>query len=151
MFGLMMVFLFGMLFVGCTTAEKEKAANAIDKTINIVEIAADVASASGVPFAGAIGAAVPFVGTTILALLGMGKQKRKVSALYKSTACIGEKTTYMANGLKDGTVSISDIINQLPSLVKDISIIVHKAEGVKDAIEKDVNKMQDKGHIKKLT
>jgi hypothetical protein len=139
-----------MIAIGCTQAEKEATAKTVETVTDVIDAGTKVASAAGVPFAGAVGAAVPFVATTILAFLKMGSQKRKKEALYQSTADLHAKANEIANGLKAKTLSIDAVIQMLPGMVKDVSEISHDASGVYDTIKKDLADMHNKGKGKKL-
>ena len=143
--------LLSVVLIGCTTAEKQKVADITEKAMKTVEVGADIAAASGVPFAGAIAAATPFIGTTLLAFLGLGSQKRKKEALYQSTAAIHKEASYIVQRIKDGTMEINDLITILPTMVKDVSTVSHTSYGVYKEIKKDVNKFQAKGSVKKLS
>lgn len=136
--------------IGCSPAEKDKTEDIVEKTTKVVEVVTDIAAAAGVPFAVPVGSAVAFLGTTILALLKRGSEKKKKEALYQSTADISTAIESVVSGIKDKTISIEDIGNILPGLVKNVSTNAHSAYGVYKDIEKDLNKLQAKGKIKKL-
>jgi len=150
--GLFMALVFaGIMCVGCTPAEKDKAGGIIEKVVSTTEVISKAAAIAGVPFAGTAGVAVAFLGTTVLAFLGRGSQKRKKEALYQSTADLHTEANRLAVGLKDKSISVEQVIKMLPGMVKDVTAITHTAYNQYKAIEKDINKYQKKGMIKKLT
>ncbi len=148
------VFLYLLLafaIIGCTAAEKDTAADTIETTTKIVETVADVAGAAGVPFAEPLGLLVTFLGTAALGLLGRGSQKRKKEALYQSTADIGTAIDKIVGGIKNKDLSLEEVGNLLPGLVKNVSATTHTAYNVYKEIEVDINKYQKKGKIQKLS
>lgn len=137
--------------IGCTPAEKDKAADIIGKTTAVVDVVTDIAATAGVPFAVPVGTAFAFLSTTVLAILKRGSEKKKKEALYQSTADISTAIGSVVSGIKDKSISLEEVGKLLPGLVKDVSVNAHSAYGVYKDIEKDLNKLQAKGKVKKLS